>query len=125
MKWLRNLLKGVSFTTALFVFQACYGPYMGAPSTPFVFHVTADDTGEELEGVSIRGKISSANLSGSTLTGSNGMAYFYVDDDAMMDNDVQFVIETKDLSYLPKDTTIRWSEEAGVIEIKLQKASNE
>ena len=25
MKWLRNLLKGLSLTTALFVFQACYG----------------------------------------------------------------------------------------------------
>ena len=25
MKWLRNLLKGISLTGALFVFQACYG----------------------------------------------------------------------------------------------------
>ena len=25
MKWLRNILKGLSLTTALFVFQACYG----------------------------------------------------------------------------------------------------
>jgi hypothetical protein len=25
MKWLRNILKGVSLTAALFVFQACYG----------------------------------------------------------------------------------------------------
>lgn len=24
-KWFRNLLKGVSLTAALFVFQACYG----------------------------------------------------------------------------------------------------
>ena len=29
MKWLRNILKGVSLTAALFVFQACYG----APQT--------------------------------------------------------------------------------------------
>ena len=25
MKWLHNLLKGASLTTALFIFQACYG----------------------------------------------------------------------------------------------------
>lgn len=25
MKWLRNLLKGASLTTALFIFEACYG----------------------------------------------------------------------------------------------------
>jgi hypothetical protein len=30
MKWLRNILKGVSLTAALFVFQACYG----APQAP-------------------------------------------------------------------------------------------
>ncbi len=31
MKWLHNLLKGVSLTGALFVFQACYG----TPQVPF------------------------------------------------------------------------------------------
>ena len=25
MKWLRNILKGISLSSALFVFQACYG----------------------------------------------------------------------------------------------------
>jgi len=25
MKWFRNILKGLSLTSALFVFQACYG----------------------------------------------------------------------------------------------------
>jgi len=31
MKWLHNLLKGLSLTAALFVFQACYG----TPEPPF------------------------------------------------------------------------------------------
>ena len=30
MKWLHNLLKGMSLTAALFVFQACYGTPEGA-----------------------------------------------------------------------------------------------
>ena len=39
MKWIRNILKGVSLTAALFVFQACYG-------TPAP-HPSVDDTLEE------------------------------------------------------------------------------
>lgn len=31
MKWLHNLLKGMSLTAALFVFQACYGTPPGYP----------------------------------------------------------------------------------------------
>lgn len=31
MKWLHNLLKGLSLTAALFVFQACYGTPPGFP----------------------------------------------------------------------------------------------
>lgn len=30
-KWLHNLLKGMSLTAALFVFQACYGTPAGYP----------------------------------------------------------------------------------------------
>ncbi|MBR1570175.1 MAG: hypothetical protein IJ651_10035 [Bacteroidales bacterium] len=37
MKWIRNILKGISLTAALFVFQACYG-------TPGVYD---DPSGEE------------------------------------------------------------------------------
>ena len=32
MKWLHNLLKGMSLTAALFVFQACYGTPPGYPA---------------------------------------------------------------------------------------------
>jgi hypothetical protein len=31
MKWIHNLLKGMSLTAALFVFQACYGTPPGYP----------------------------------------------------------------------------------------------
>ena len=41
MKWLHNLLKGLSLTAALFVFQACYGtpegfedPYIDITDNP-------------------------------------------------------------------------------------------
>ena len=35
MKWLHNLLKGVSLTACLFVFQACYGTPPGYPEDFF------------------------------------------------------------------------------------------
>lgn len=35
MKWLHNLLKGMSLTACLFVFQACYGTPPGYPDDFF------------------------------------------------------------------------------------------
>lgn len=57
MKWLHHLLKGVSLTGALFVFQACYGtprPYLRETSVaPMSFKVVSQETGEPLEGIHI------------------------------------------------------------------------
>lgn len=61
MKWLHNLLKGVSLTGALFVFQACYG--MPRPAimdeqgeAPMSFSLVSHETGEPLEGIRIVAK---------------------------------------------------------------------
>lgn len=58
MKLFRNLLKGLSLTSALFVVQACYGtpqPSMFGEGgeAPMSFTLVADDTGEPLEGIVI------------------------------------------------------------------------
>ncbi|MBR5723841.1 MAG: hypothetical protein IKX62_00525 [Bacteroidales bacterium] len=52
-KWIHRALKGASLTTALFVFQACYGtppgPYdqlEAADETELVEQTPADDAGE-------------------------------------------------------------------------------
>ena len=54
MKWLHNLLKGVSVTGALFVFQACYGspqhPLYETGEAPMRFSLVSDQTGKPLEG---------------------------------------------------------------------------
>ncbi len=34
MKWIRRILKGLSLTAALFVFQACYGTPQSTPAPP-------------------------------------------------------------------------------------------
>ena len=64
MKWLHNLLKGASLTTALFIFQACYGvpdawtdEYVG-DSTPMSFALVSNETGNPIEGIQITGSTS-------------------------------------------------------------------
>ena len=53
MKWLHNLLKGMSLTACLFVFQACYGTPPGYPDDLFeeetpetVVEISGDDSAE-------------------------------------------------------------------------------
>lgn len=57
MKWLHNLLKGISLTGALFVFQACYGtkqdPRGYVEEAPMSFLVVSHATGEPLEGIAL------------------------------------------------------------------------
>ena len=57
MKWLHNILKGISLTSALFVFQACYGtpqdPLHEYGEALLDFNVKAADTGDALEGIRI------------------------------------------------------------------------
>ena len=61
MKWLHNLLKGASLTTALFVFQACYGTPQTPMETergeaPMTFSLVSVSTGKPLEGITILGQ---------------------------------------------------------------------
>ena len=60
MKFLHNLLKGVSLTGALFVFQACYGIpqsplYEDGGLAPMSFSLVSKTTGEPLEGIRVKG----------------------------------------------------------------------
>ena len=50
MKWIHNLLKGMSLTAALFVFQACYGTPPGYPDDFFTEETveTLTDPADEL-----------------------------------------------------------------------------
>jgi len=54
MKWIRNALKGVSLTAAMFVFQACYGTMQDefAYTEPVSFRVISDD-GQPIPDVAI------------------------------------------------------------------------
>lgn len=57
MKWLHNLLRGISLTGALFVFQACYGtpqdPFDERGTADLTFSVISAETGVPLPGIHI------------------------------------------------------------------------
>lgn len=78
MKFLHNLLKGVSFTGALFVFQACYGTpqdplYNQYGTAPMTFSLRSHTTGQPLEGIHISGKAyGSENFLPLGITGADG-----------------------------------------------------
>ena len=60
MKWIRNLLKGASLTTALFIFQACYGTpwyFDEHGEAPMTFSLVSSERGDPLEGIHILGRI--------------------------------------------------------------------
>lgn len=66
-RWLRNILKGVSVTTALFVFQACYGTPQGwdpenVPEEEEAVVNAADEVTSETQGntVALEGEASDA-----------------------------------------------------------------
>ena len=124
MKWLHNLLKGLSLTTALFIFQACYGTPAGMDSIYLSFKVVAADTGEPMEGVTVRARVRGYNGPDWThgfMTGPNGetaVQFWKNEDDP---TDPAFRFEPADDTYLVKDTIIS-DLKPRLIEIQLAKA---
>ena len=127
MKWLHNLLKGLSLTTALFIFQACYGTPEGLDFYSMSFKVVAADTGDPMEGVKVSARVRGYNgptLSGGFLTGPDGEAtvHFSRFDDEVLPPAFHF--EPADDTYCVKDTVIT-DISPRLIEIALVKAEAE
>lgn len=107
MKWLHNLLKGFSLTTALFIFQACYGTPEWLHDGRLPFKVVAADTGDPLEGARISSRVYAAeNLDWipCAVTDANGEAMVVF---GTMDGESpQFRIEVPGAEYIVKDTVL-------------------
>lgn len=124
MKWIRNFLKGASLTTALFIFQACYGTYEGPYVDDFFnisFKVVSDEDGAPLKDVevSLRSAIGDAD---------GWYSFGLTDQDGCITPDAGFYsdstpefrfLDTKDV-FETKDTTFR-QVRPDLIEIKLKK----
>ena len=76
MKWLHTLLKGATLSTALFIFQACYGMPQGLEEpgeARMKFTVISNLNGDPIEGVRILGSaVNPEHLSELGTTGADG-----------------------------------------------------
>ena len=111
-KWLHNLLKGASLTTALFIFQACYGvpqPALEAEwgTAPMKFSLVSGTTGEPLEGIKIKEKsrFSRDDDPGLGVTGPDGRCSVSIP--YIRNAQGPFLsFEDPAGSYMPKDTSL-------------------
>lgn len=100
-KWFRNILKGTSLSTALFIFQACYGMPMGYEDVFLDLQVVDGDTNNPIPDADVMFKESDADSwTNSFKTDENGMTYISAFDAQSLD--IKFEAE----SYQSKDTTI-------------------
>ena len=126
MKYLRNILKGISLTAAMFVFQACYGtPQDDYRPYSVSFHVVGDE-GEPIPNVDIQVQPQSGlddveydwDLLRST--DSAGMGRCYVEDLGLPN---KFRFSDRDSVYAVKDTVITQLTDNDTIDIVLHKLS--
>lgn len=122
MKLLRKILKGASLTTALFVFQACYGTPDWLHEESAEFRVVSVEDGSPLDGIAIKSRAQANDnldwiLAGYTDESGAAQVYFgYTDYDKP-----QFRFESEDGEYVVKDTVITQFDH--IIKVKLEKAA--
>ena len=109
MKWIRKVLKGISFTAAMFVFQACYGPMEDYYSTKVTFRVVSSDTGEPVQGVAVWSQY--LNASDSLAHGNPAYIADYTDKNGMATiweepGLKKYSFVDKDSVYIPSDTIV-------------------
>lgn len=127
MKFFRNILKGASLTTALFVFQACYGmPPVGMDKNFVLIKILDAENDSPINDVtiSLRTKESAeAGLPWSLRGYSKGtgecLLYF---EDELVGKDVELHISPSSSDYAQKDTVVA-NFGGETIVAKLQKSS--
>ena len=121
MKWLRNILKGASLTTALFIFQACYGTPEWLHDEDVQFQVVSAADDMPVDDVEIYTRVMyndglDWNLCGYTDEEGTLSTTIYFD----VNNAPQFRISDPNGRYAVKDTVI--ADMSDTILIKLEKA---
>lgn len=126
MKLFRNILKGLSLTSALFIVQACYGTpqpsmYGEGGEAPMSFSLVSTTTGEPLEGIVISGKrVEGQNKYELGVTGPDGKCHTVIP--YMRNLEGPFLqFEDPEGKYSAKDTVIADLREREII-VKLDPA---
>jgi hypothetical protein len=103
-KWFKKLIGGISFTAALFIFQACYGTPQDIPELDIKVtgKVLSAEDGSPLAYISVRDN----DLGGYQITDENGEFHYYRDyADSIMLNFRDEATNQPNL-YASKDTVI-------------------
>ncbi len=115
-KWIKTIIGGLSFATAVFVFQACYGtPQDFGDDYLIEGQVKSKTTDLPIKGI----KVSVADNLQYQMTDTEGRFSFYTD---MKDNiKVMFqdIDSTLNGQYLAKDTVLSTIQQTGFLDIKL------
>jgi hypothetical protein len=115
--WVRRIIGGLSFTSALFVFQACYGTPQDMGNDILIEgHVKSKTTDLPIEGI----KVTAENSLAYDVTNYTGRFSFYTE---IMDNiklTFEDVDSTKYGHYLSRDTILTNMHSQVTLEIKLE-----
>ena len=124
-KWFRHLLKGTTLTTALFIFQACYGTPNWLHEENVEFKVVSAEDGTPVEGVEILTRVYDSdsvegveldwNLCGYTAEDGTLKTLIGIVDGSSP----QFRFQDSGALFSPKDTVIQKCD--GTIVVELQK----
>ena len=126
MKFIRNLLKGISLTAAMFVFQACYGSEEWYSDTNMNFHVVSAEDGSPMSHVKIRSQLQVGDTAQDWYllgyTNDEGDASVWVSPNYDGNSQTLFRFVADDPAYAVKDTII--NSYHNTINIVLSKADN-
>jgi hypothetical protein len=102
-KFLRNIFKGLSATSAAFIFQACYGiPQDFGFDVLVTGLVTSNQTGEPVPGI----KVSIDNQPQYKLTCDNGRFAMYASQDSVYTIRFEDADSLQNGAFMPKDTIV-------------------
>lgn len=111
MNIIRNLLKGISLTAAMFVFQACYGTNEGwYVENNMTFHVVSAEDGSPMPHVKIRSQLQVGDTNQEWYllgyTNDEGIASVWVDYNYSENSQILFRFVADNPDYAVKDTLI-------------------
>lgn len=114
--WIRNMVGGLSFTTALFVFQACYGTPQDFGMDLFVEgKVVSKTTGDPIKGI----KVSSDQFQ-HVVTNDKGEFSFYTIKSDQLQISFEDIDGAENGSFMKKDSVVSTVKDKIFLNIKLE-----
>jgi len=115
--WIRNMIGGLSFTTILFVFQACYGTPRDIGNDILVQGmVKSKTTGQPIQGI----KVAPVHGTQFQLTDYQGKFSFYIFSDGDLMLRFEDADSTQNGTFRTKDTTLYNVRDTVFVDIALE-----